>query len=415
VKAYLVGGAVRDALMGRASTDRDWVVVGSTPEAMARAGFTPVGRDFPVFLHPETKEQYALARTERKTAPGYRGFAFHADPTVTLEEDLARRDLTINAMALDPQGALIDPFNGKSDLEGHVLRHVSAAFSEDPVRILRLARFAARYADFTVAAPTLALARQMVEAGEVDALVPERVWQELARGLLEVRPSRMLSVLTDCGALSRLLPELERSWRARSPMADQSKLSARDHVDRSVDRAAGLGADLPTRFACLTHEINDAPVPSADGTRSSQGTTAAKVALDRLCERLRVPADCRDMAHIVTREYDQVQRCEALEPEAVLGLLERCDALRRPERFEAALLACECIARGWPDTAHRHYPQRRALRSALQRALGVDSTAVAARAIERGLLGPAIGQAIHAARVSAIAQGSDPAAPARHA
>ena len=413
MKAYLVGGAVRDALMGRASTDRDWVVVGSTPEAMAQAGFTPVGRDFPVFLHPETKEQYALARTERKAAPGYHGFAFHADPTVTLEQDLARRDLTINAMALDPQGALIDPFNGKSDLQARVLRHVSAAFSEDPVRILRLARFAARFADFTVAAPTLALARQMVEAGEVDALVPERVWQELACGLLEQRPSRMLSVLSDCGALSSLLPELDRAWRTRSPMAGQSKLGARDHVDRSVDRAASLGADLPTRFACLTHALDDAPVPSATGTSPSQGITAAAGALDRLCERLRVPVDCRDMAHIVTREYDQVQRCEALEPEAVLGLLERCDALRRPERFEAALLACECIARVSPETAHRHYPQRQVLRGALRRALEVDSSAVAARAIGRGLLGPAIGQAIHAARVSAIAQGPDPAAPAR--
>lgn len=413
MKAYLVGGAVRDALMGRASTDRDWVVVGSTPEAMTLAGFTPVGRDFPVFLHPDTKEQYALARTERKTAPGYRGFAFHADPTVTLEADLARRDLTINAMALDPQGALIDPFNGKSDLQGHVLRHVSAAFSEDPVRILRLARFAARFADFTVAAPTLALARQMVEAGEVDALVPERVWQELARGLLEERPSRMLSVLADCGALPRLLPELDRAWRARPPMPGQAKIIVRDHVDRCVDMAASLGADLPTRFACLTHELNEAPALITAETSSLHDITEAMGALDRLCERLHVPVECRDMAHIVIREYDQVQRCEALESEAVLGLLERCDVLRRPERFEGALLACECIARGWPSTAHSHYPQRLALRSALQRALRVDSTAVAAQAIERGLVGPAIGKAIHAARVCAIAQGSDPAAPAR--
>ncbi len=413
MKAYLVGGAVRDALMGRASTDRDWVVVGSTPEVMTQAGFTPIGRDFPVFLHPDTKEQYALARTERKTAPGYRGFTFHADPTVTLEEDLARRDLTINAMALDPQGALIDPFNGKSDLQERVLRHVSTAFSEDPVRILRLARFAARFADFTVAAPTLALARQMVEAGEVDALVPERVWQELARGLLEERPSRMLSVLTECGALPRLLPELDRAWRARSPTADPAKVSARDHVERSVDRAASLGADLPTRFACLTHELNEASALITTQTSSLHCITEAMGALDRLCERLRVPVECRDMAHIVMREYDQVQRCEALEPEAVLGLLERCDALRRPERFEAALLACECIARGWLDTANRPYPQRLALSGALQRALGVDSTSVAAQAIERGLVGPAIGKAIHAARSCAIAQGSDPDAPAR--
>ena len=412
MKAYLVGGAVRDALLGRASADRDWVVVGSTPEEMARAGFTPVGRDFPVFLHPETNEQYALARTERKTAPGYRGFAFHAEPTVTLEADLARRDLTINAMALDPQGALIDPFNGKGDLQAHVLRHVSATFSEDPVRILRLARFAARFADFTVAAPTLSLARQMVEAGEVDALVPERVWQELARGLMEERPSRMLSVLADCGALPRLLPELDRAWRACSPTAGQAKLGGRDHVDHSVDRAARLGADLPTRFACLTHDLIDAPALSAAGAGSSQGTTAAAGALDRLCERLRVPVDCRDMAHIVIREYDQVQRCESLEPEAVLGLLERCDALRRPGRFEGVLLACECIASGWPEAAHRHDPQRLTLSSALQRALGLDSTAVATRAIELGLVGPAIGMAIHAARVCAIARSSEPGATA---
>jgi tRNA nucleotidyltransferase (CCA-adding enzyme) len=378
-KAYVVGGAVRDALLGRPSDDKDWVVVGATPEQMAAAGFMPVGRHFPVFLHPQTREEYALARTERKTAAGYHGFTFHTDPAVTLEQDLARRDLTINAMAFDERGALVDPYGGCRDLEARVLRHVSPAFAEDPVRILRLARFAARFHDFTVALQTQALARHMVDSGEVDALVPERVWQELARGLLEARPSRMLRVLRDCGALARLLPEVDRLWDSAPP-------SAADVLLGALDISARLGCELPQRFACLGYAV---------------GPDLA--ALGGLCRRLRVPLECRELAELTAREQQLVECSEALDAAALLGLLERCDALRRPERFEAMLLACECIVRGTTALQDEPFPQRAHLQGVLHAALEVDTAGVAARAAQLGVTGPAVGQAIHKARHQAIA------------
>src|SRR5438105_3972312 len=262
MRTYMVGGAVRDALLGLPVNDRDWVVVGATPQEMIASGYLPVGRDFPVFLHPQTREEYALARTERKTARGYHGFVFHAEPNISLEEDLARRDLTINAMARTEDGRVIDPFGGQMDLGKHLLRHVTVAFREDPVRILRVARFAARFADFRVADETLALMRQMVEAGEVDALVPERVWQELARGLMEAKPSRMLDVLRECGALARLLPEVDRLWGVPQRADYHPEVDTGVHLAMVMDMSARLRAPLPVRFACLTHDLGKGTTPA---------------------------------------------------------------------------------------------------------------------------------------------------------
>jgi tRNA nucleotidyltransferase (CCA-adding enzyme) len=370
--------------------DRDWVVVGATPEQMLAAGFLPVGRDFPVFLHPQTKEEYALARTERKTAPGYHGFVFHADPGVTLEQDLARRDLTINAMAIAADGTLVDPYGGRRDLDNRVLRHVSPAFSEDPVRILRLARFAARFADFEVAKPTLELARRMVRDGEVDALVPERVWQELARGLMEPRPSRMLQVLRDCAALARLLPELDRLWHAPD--------HAEQHCLRVIDVAAQRDAPLPVRFACLVHDLGQA----RSGASHASESPGSGGDIEAICKRLRVPTDCQSLALTVARESGAVQAAMDMDAAALLGLLERCDALRRPARFAEVLLSCELNASTAPTATGTAFPQRLRLDQALRSALGVDSAAIAAREQARGVSGPALGMAIRAARVQAI-------------
>ncbi|MBY0469025.1 MAG: multifunctional CCA tRNA nucleotidyl transferase/2'3'-cyclic phosphodiesterase/2'nucleotidase/phosphatase, partial [Burkholderiaceae bacterium] len=325
MKAWKVGGAVRDALLGHPDSDVDWVVTGATPEAMRAAGYVPVGRDFPVFLHPVTRQEYALARTERKTAPGYHGFVFHADPGVTLEEDLQRRDLTINAMAQDETGRLIDPYGGQHDLQARLLRHVSPAFTEDPVRILRVARFAARFVDFQVAPETQVLMQRMVSAGEVDALVAERVWQELSRGLMEARPTRMFDVLHGSGALARLMPELQAAWSSAAPEAVRWRAA--------IDLAARQALSLPARFAVVTTRLGGVDHP----TRAD--------ALSSLCERWRIPTDCREVAELVLRERDVVCSGAATDAEHRVQLLDRCDAWRRPERFELMLQACECIAR----------------------------------------------------------------------
>jgi tRNA nucleotidyltransferase (CCA-adding enzyme) len=384
MQVYLVGGAVRDALLGLPVQDRDWVVVGATPHEMITAGYLPVGKDFPVFLHPDTREEHALARTERKTARGYHGFAFYAEPDVTLEQDLARRDLTINAIAQDAQGRRIDPFHGQRDLQARVLRHVTHAFREDPVRILRVARFAARFHDFGVAGETVDLMRAMVEAGEADALVAERVWQELARGLMEGRPSRMLGVLRDCGALQRLLPEVDRLW-------DGSGERGR-HLLRVLDRAAAVDAPLPVRFACLTRDLGAAP-----------GAADAALQLRRLCERLRVPTECRELAEVVAREHGAIDGSAALGPAGMVHLLERCDAFRKPQRFLLVLLACECdaIARG--DTAAAAHAPRDRLSAALAAAQGVDTAAIAQAAQQDGISGPGVGERIQASRIAAVA------------
>ncbi len=400
--AYIVGGAVRDRLLGLPVQDRDWVVVGSTPEAMRALGYLPVGADFPVFLHPETKEEYALARTERKTAPGYRGFVVHAAPEVTLDDDLRRRDLTINAMAEEADGTLIDPWGGGRDLAAKVLRHVSPAFAEDPVRILRVARFAARFADFSVAPETLELMRRMVEGGEVDALVAERVWRELSRGLMEARPSRMLEVLRACGALARVLPEVDRLFGVPQRADHHPEVDTGVHLLMVLDTAARLDASLAVRYACLGHDLGKGTTP-ADVLPSHIGHEMRSARLAKaLSERLRVDNASAELAELMAREHANVHRSGEFGAAALVRLLERCDALRRPARFAELLLACECDARGRLGLEERPYPQRQRLLEIRARVDAVDATAVAADAAARGLAGPAIGAAIHDARVAAL-------------
>jgi len=400
---WMVGGAVRDALLGRPVNDRDWVVVGATPHELVEAGYVPVGKDFPVFLHPDTKEEVALARTERKTAPGYHGFAFHADPGVTLEEDLQRRDLTINAMAQDEAGEIVDPWGGRRDLEGKLLRHVSPAFAEDPVRILRLARFAARLPDFRVAPETEALMRHMVEIGEVDALVPERVWQELSRGLMEATPSRMFEVLRSCGALARLLPEVDRLWGVPQPPAHHPEVDTGVHLMLVLDMAARLQAPLAVRFACLGHDLGKGTTPAAELPRHIAHEARSVTLVQEVAQRLKVPTDCRELAEVVAREHGNIHRSMTLDASAVMRLLERCDVWRRPARFDELLLACECDARGRTGFEDRPYPQRPRLQGALAAALAVDTGRVSADALARGWKGTAIGAAIRHARFEAVA------------
>ena len=402
MKIYCVGGSVRDALLGRPSSDRDWVVVGASPEQLLALGYQPVGKDFPVFLHPQTHEEYALARTERKTAPGYHGFAFHAAPDVTLDQDLARRDLTINAMARDEAGQLHDPYGGERDLRAGVLRHVSPAFAEDPVRILRLARFAARFQDFRVAPETLDLMRQMVAAGEVDALVAERVWQEISRGLMEARPSRMFELLREVGALARLAPEIERLFGVPQPEAHHPEIDTGVHLMMVLDQCQRLGAPLPVRYACLCHDLGKGLTP-AEALPRHIGHEGRSARLARgLSERWRVSADCRELAELMAREHTHVHQSGSFGPEARLRLMERCDAWRRPERFEQLLLACECDARGRLGLEARDYPQRPRLLRDLRALQALDLGAVSAAALAAGKTGPDIGRAVQAARLQAL-------------
>jgi tRNA nucleotidyltransferase (CCA-adding enzyme) len=360
MKIYTVGGAVRDQLLGLPVKDHDHVVVGATPEDMLRQGFRPVGKDFPVFLHPKTQEEYALARTERKTAPGYRGFVFHTAPDVTLEDDLVRRDLTINAIAMAEDGSLTDPFGGVQDIQDKIFRHVSDAFGEDPVRILRLARFAARFDAFTVAPATMALMRRMVADGEVDALVAERVWQEVAKGLMEARPSRMLAVLQECGALARIVPEL----------------TINEHLLHVIDGAAGAGHGLCVRFAVLMLAV---PVGQ----------------INVLSERLRVPNDCRELAVMAAREQAAVAGALALSAEELVSLCERCDGLRKPQRFVQMLDAIACDVQA-PNPV---FPQSAWLQAMLAAVRGVDAGALAQACAQEPKRIPEV---IHAARVEAV-------------
>ena len=408
MKSYIVGGAVRDRLLGLPVNDRDWVVVGSTPEAMVEAGYTPVGRDFPVFLHPHTHEEYALARTERKSGRGYQGFTVFASPEVTLEQDLARRDLTINAIAEDPaSGALIDPFHGQRDLQQRVLRHVGPAFVEDPVRLLRLARLAARFADFTVAPETQALLATMVANGEVDALVPERVWQELSRGLMEARPDRLLDVLRGCGALARLLPEVDRLWGVPQPEAHHPEIDTGVHLLMVLRMAAQLQAPLAVRYACLCHDLGKGTTPPEDWPRHiAHELRSARLAAN-VSARLRVPTDCAALADLVAREHGNVHRSAELSAAATVRLLGRCDAWRRPERVADLLLACECDARGRLGLQDQLYPQRPRLLQALAACRAVPGAEISAAAAARGLAGPAIGAALMQARVAAVQRALD--------
>ncbi len=391
MKTFLVGGSVRDELLGRPVVDRDWVVVGATPQQMLDLGYRAVGRDFPVFLHPRTHEEHALARTERKSGPGYRGFVVQASPEVTLEEDLARRDLTINAIARDGDGTLIDPHGGVRDIEARVLRHVSEAFTEDPVRILRLARFAARFAEFGVAPETLALARRMVEAGEVDALVAERVWQEVAKGLCEGVPSRMFTVLRECGALARVLPEVDALFGVPQPPAHHPEVDAGVHVMMAIDLAAREAAPLPVRFALLVHDLGKATTPQSEWPRHIAHEQRGVPLVDALCQRLRVPAECHDLARLASRFHADIHRALELRPATVLKVVEATDGLRRPERFRLLLQACEYDARGRLGLESRPYPQRPLMEAALEAARAVDAGAVA-RTVARDRIAEAVRQ-----------------------
>ena len=419
MEIYLVGGAVRDALMAQdnaaphtAHVDRDWVVVGADPQQMQNQGFLPVGRDFPVFLHPHTREEYALARTERKTAPGYHGFAFHAEPGVTLEDDLARRDLTINAMAVaereagDPANAnLIDPHGGLSDLRAGILRHVTGSFGEDPVRILRLARFSARFPHFKLAPETQILMQTMVADGEVDHLVSERVWQELARGLMERKPSRMFEVLRNCGALARLLPEVDKLWGVPQRVEYHPEVDTGVHLMMVMDMSARLSASLPVRFACLCHDLGKGTTPTDVLPRHIGHEERSAKLLKGVGERLRVPVDCKELADVVAREHGNIHRSLDFSAAALVRLLERCDAFRKPERFEEVLLACECDARGRLGMDNHPYPQRPHLRTALRMAQTVKTAAIAAEAQAVGAQGSQVGARIHTARIAAVQQG----------
>ena len=394
---YLVGGAVRDEILDYPFTERDWVVVGATPQQMLDAGYRQVGSDFPVFLHPQTKEEYALARMERKTAPGYKGFSVHAAPDVTLEQDLERRDLTINAIARDDQGRLIDPFDGAGDIERRQLRHVSPAFSEDPVRILRVARFAARYAHlgFTVADETLSLMREMVAAGEVDALVPERVWQETVKALSEKTPVQFVEVLRACGALARILPELDRLWGVPQPEEHHPEIDTGVHIMMVLEQACRLSESALVRFAALVHDLGKGTTPEEEWPRHIEHEARGADIVLEVCERLRVPNDYRDLAERTARFHLHYHRALELKPSTLVKTLEQLDAFRKPERFELFLLACEADSRGRPGYEDRDYRQGPYLREAFAAAKEIDVSALVAQ----GHQGKALAEKIREQRV----------------
>ena len=400
MRVYCVGGAVRDELLGLPVQDRDYVVLGATPEQMEAQGFRPVGRDFPVFLHPRTHEQYALARTERKTALGYKGFRVYASPEVTLEQDLARRDLTINAIARDESGLLVDPYGGAADIKDKKLRHVSPAFVEDPVRILRVARFAARFPDFVVADETLCLMREMVGNGEVDALVPERIWQELSKGLMEAEPSRMFLTLRECGALKKILPEVDRLFGVPQPPQHHPEIDTGLHTLLVVDYAAAQNLSLAIRFAALTHDLGKGTTPADILPRHIGHEERSVSLLKALCKRLRVPNDCHDLGLLVARFHGKVHRAEEMRPDTLMRLLQDTDALRQPERFEAFLLACECDSRGRTGFEARPYPQASLLRRVLGAAQSVDAGKIAAG----HFTSDGIREAVFGARLEAVRQ-----------
>jgi len=400
LQVYLVGGAVRDRLLRRPVTERDWVVVGATPEDMLERGFKPVGKDFPVFLHPHSHEEYALARTERKTGPGYHGFSMHAAPDVTLEEDLLRRDLTVNAMAQTPDGELVDPLSGRIDLEQRRLRHVSEAFAEDPVRILRLARFTARYTPlgFAPADETMELCRAMVQAGEVDSLVAERVWQELSKALGEDRPDAFIRVLRDCGALARLFPALDALFGVPQRPEYHPEVDSGEHTLMVLLQAVRLGADGEVRFAALVHDLGKGVTPKAEWPRHIRHEHRGVPLVEELCERYRVPRNHRDLAVLVTRQHLNCHRALELRPETILKLLESADAFRRPQRFSQFLLACEADARGRTGFEDRDYPQGPFLQACLDQAAAVEG----GRFAREGLRGEAIARAVREERLACI-------------
>jgi tRNA nucleotidyltransferase (CCA-adding enzyme) len=401
MQVYLVGGAVRDALLGLPVKERDWVVVGSTQNELLRLNYRAVGRDFPVFLHPDSKEEYALARRERKVAPGYRGFAVEFGPEVTLEEDLARRDLTINAIAKGPDGSLLDPYHGRRDLEARVLRHVSPAFIEDPVRILRVARFAARFAGlgFQVAPETMDLMSAMSARGEVNALVAERVWQETEKALREPGASVFFKVLRDCGALKIIYPEIDALFGVPQPEKWHPEIDTGVHVLMVLDQAVRLSGDTKVRFAALVHDLGKATTPRAEWPGHKGHEERSVALIESLSERLRLPNEYRELSVIVARYHGNVHRAFELRPQTILGILEKTDAFRRPERFSQALLACEADSRGRLGLEKVPYPQREYLQAARDAAAAVKPTAqdIAEHA------GPKIAERLHERRVQTIA------------
>ncbi|MDR1275022.1 MAG: multifunctional CCA addition/repair protein [Candidatus Accumulibacter sp.] len=400
MQIYTVGGAVRDALLGLPISDRDYVVVGGTPEEMLAKGYRPVGKDFPVFLHPETHEEYALARTERKSGRGYKGFVFHSAPEVSLEDDLARRDLTINAIAQAEDGTLIDPFGGVADLKARILRHVSPAFAEDPVRVLRIARFAARFSTFSVAPETLALMRRLVEDGEIDYLVAERIWQEIAKGLMAEHPSRMIAVLRECGALKRLIPELDALFGVPQRSDYHPEVDTGVHVMMALDCAARHAYALPVRFAVLLHDLGKGLTPQADLPRHPGHEERGVPLVKAVCARLRPPSECRDLALLVARHHGNIRRGGGLRAGTIVGILEQTDAFRRPERFERLIEACDCDYHGRLGWEDKPVPDPHLFQRALNVARDLDAGEIArnCRFPER------IAELIHSARASLVAR-----------
>ena len=403
---YTVGGAVRDALLGLPVKDRDYVVVGADPEQLQALGYQPVGKDFPVFLHPDTHEEYALARTERKTAPGYAGFAFHAAADVTLEQDLMRRDLTINAIAMDEQGNLIDPYGGQADIQNKIFRHVSKAYAEDPVRILRLARFAARFPDFSIASETMQLMQTMVQAGEVDALVPERVWQELSRGLMEKKPSRLFQVLQECGALQKILPELAALNTVQHTSSSQPEKNLYSIALQVVDEAAKHNASLAIRFAvllCDTVMLNEHSDVASTSTKLSSLNT---IFVEAACARLKIQNEVRDVAIMLAREASNLRHANNFSAELFVKLFERCDALRRPERFGELLIAMQYKNAVQMSSLSSSEDQAEFIRLALVAAQSIPAGAIAAAVSARvtGNAAEQIANAIHNERIAAIEQ-----------
>jgi tRNA nucleotidyltransferase (CCA-adding enzyme) len=401
MKVYEVGGAVRDALLGLPVVERDWVVVGASAEELTAMGFKRVGKDFPVFLHPTTGEEYALARTERKTAPGYTGFTFDAAPTVTLEDDLKRRDLTINAIARAENGELVDPWAGRADLAARVLRHVSPAFREDPLRVLRVARFAARFAPlgFEVAPETLELMKAIVAAGEMEALRPERVWQETVKALATERPDVYIETLRACGALRRVFPEVDALFGVPQPAQWHPEIDTGVHTLMALRLAARLSGSEPVRFAVLVHDLGKATTPEELLPRHHGHEQRSEQLLEQLCSRLPVPNRFRDLARLVARHHGTIHKAAELKPQTVLRLIMAADGLRQPGRFDEMLLACEADARGRTGLEERSYPQAERLRAALRAAKDVDAAKVKA---DSGLDGEALGRALHDARLAAI-------------
>jgi tRNA nucleotidyltransferase (CCA-adding enzyme) len=405
MQIYLVGGAVRDQLLGLPVKERDWVVVGATPDELEALGYRRVGRDFPVYLHPDTSEEYALARTERKTGPGYRGFEVQADPSVTLEDDLKRRDLTINAIARTRDGVLVDPVGGQAHLQARLLHHVSDAFREDPVRVLRVARFAARFhpLGFQVAPATLALMSSMVRAGEVAALVPERVWQETASALAEPRPDVYLQVLRDCGALAVIFPEIDALFGVPQPAKWHPEIDTGVHILLALHQAARRSFSTEVRFAVLMHDLGKGTTPRAEWPRhAGHEQRGVELVIDS-CQRLAVPNRFRDLAVAVARNHGLCHRALELRPATLLTLLESLDAFRRTHRVTEFLDACEADARGRTGLEDQPYPQRELVFAAWQAALAVDTSAITGPGgAADGLRGEAVGEAIRQARLAAV-------------